>query len=207
MNNYNQLPNMTKYKRCKKCNQPFPDNLKYCPYCGAKRSRKWLVLLIIASVCVLMFLSEALDNLDNYSNSTYSTDSIATKSEKQISEDEYKKSCITLSYIDLARRPKDYSGTNMSFTGKVIQVTESTIFDVTSLVLRVNVTKDEYGLYDDTIYVKYELPEDADRILENDIITFYGECKGAKTYTAVLGNSVTIPYVEAEYIDIKGHED
>ena len=39
--------------------------------------------------------------------------------------------------------------------------------------LRVNVTKDEYGLYDDTVYVEY-LPasEEGGRILEEDIIPF-----------------------------------
>ena len=69
--------------------------------------------------------------------------------------------------------------------------------------LRVNVTKDEYGLYDDTVYVEY-LPasEEGGRILEEDIITFYGMADRLETYESVMGQQISIPKITAMYIDI-----
>ena len=39
--------------------------------------------------------------------------------------------------------------------------------------------------------------------LENDKIEIYGECRGVKTYLTVIGGSVTIPAVDAKYIEMK----
>lgn len=50
--------------------------------------------------------------------------------------------------------------------------------------------------------MSYELPEGAPRILENDIVTFYGICEGTYTYESVLGSNITIPSVSALYMDI-----
>ena len=86
-----------------------------------------------------------------------------------------------------------------TFKGKVIQVQESG----KRVVLRVNVTQGEYGLWEDTIYVDYQRKTDTEsRVLEEDIITLYGEIKGIKDYTAVFGNQISIPHLIAEYIDI-----
>lgn len=41
------------------------------------------------------------------------------------------------------------------------------------------------------------------RILEDDIITIYGELTGEKTYTTVMGASMTIPSFSASYVDIE----
>ena len=92
----------------------------------------------------------------------------------------------------------------MKFTGEVIQVQESdSIFgDTTQVDLRINVTKDEYGLWNDTILATVELPEDADKILEDDIITIWGECEGDYTYESVLGSNITLPLINVEYFEI-----
>lgn len=56
---------------------------------------------------------------------------------------------------------------------------------------------------EDTCYIDYERKDaNESRILENDIVTFYGRVKGIKNYTAVLGNQISIPHIIAEYIDI-----
>ena len=44
--------------------------------------------------------------------------------------------------------------------------------------------------------------ENESRILEDDIINMYGTLNGTKTYDSVLGSSITIPYLIAEYIDV-----
>ena len=109
----------------------------------------------------------------------------------------YKAKCKTISYTNLARNPNTYEGQYVKFTGEVVQVIESSIFKA----YRVNVTKKRY-YYDDTVYVTYISLDDNNRILEDDIITFYGEYDGLYSYETVMGATVTIPKVSAKYIEI-----
>lgn len=117
----------------------------------------------------------------------------------------YKEACKTYKYSKIARAPGQYKGKLAKFTGEVIQVQQDKLFGKLYYVLRVNVTKkgSYYKYYTDTIYVTYTASEDDARILEDDIITMYGELQGEKTYTTVLGSSVTIPSFDAKYISIK----
>ena len=69
--------------------------------------------------------------------------------------------------------------------------------------MRVNVTQNEYGNWEDTLYVNYIPVEGELRILEDDIITIYGEMMDLKTYETVMGSSVTIPQVYARYIELE----
>ena len=111
---------------------------------------------------------------------------------------EYKSSCTAgYSYKELARDPNTYVGKNAEFTGKVIQVSEG----LGSTVMRVNVTQGKYS-WDDTLYVTYTPKDGESRILEDDIITIYGEMQPLKTYTTVMGASVSIPAIDAKYIEI-----
>lgn len=112
---------------------------------------------------------------------------------------EYKKNCQTYDYKTIFRYAEDYKGKDVKYTGKVVQVIEG--YTMTSY--RVNVTKDKWGYYDDTVYVTfYDSNGNTPRILENDIITFYGTLGDLYTYETVMGASVTIPSVLATYIDI-----
>lgn len=114
----------------------------------------------------------------------------------------YKENCSKVSYKEIARNPDKYTGKQVKFTGEVSQVIESAWG--TGVTLLVNVTKDEYGLYDDTIYVDYTPKSSGEeRILEDDIITIYGDFEGLTSYTSVLGAKITVPQINASYIDIK----
>ena len=84
------------------------------------------------------------------------------------------------------------------FYGRVIQVMNGDGFTA----YRVNVTNDGWGYYDDTIYVEYHGTFENGRILEDDMITFYGESYGLYTYETIFGAEMTIPAVVAEYIDL-----
>lgn len=113
---------------------------------------------------------------------------------------DFKNSCGSYSYKEIARNPDSYTGKSAKFTGQVIQV----INDGNEVALRVNVTKGEYGLWDDTMYIVYSYPDSSSpKILEDDIITMYGTLAGNETYTSTLGASVTIPAMAAQYIDIQ----
>ena len=119
-----------------------------------------------------------------------------------MSKSAYMAKCKSISYNELARNPKKYEGQLVKFTGEVIQVQEAQSLLYYN-VYRIDVTYKGYGYYDDTVYVTYDGYGSEDRVLEDDIVTFYGEFKGLKTYETVMGASVTIPHVEAEYIVIK----
>ncbi len=132
---------------------------------------------------------------------TEETTKVTTTEKPTLSESEYKASCSSITYKDIARQPDSYKGQNIMFTGEVMQVSESSYSS--KVVLLIEVTKDQYGYWDDLVYVTYTLPEGAPRILEDDIVKFYGECKGTYTYETVMGSSNTIPSVSALYIDIQ----
>lgn len=119
-----------------------------------------------------------------------------------MSKSAYMTKCKSVSYKELARNPKKYEGQLIKFTGEVIQVQEAQSMLYYN-VYRIDVTYKGYGYYDDTVYVTYDGYGSDERILEDDIVTFYGEFKGLKTYETVMGASVTIPHVEAEYIVVK----
>lgn len=116
-----------------------------------------------------------------------------------MSAKKYKASCKSISYDSLARDPEKYKGKLVKFYGKVVQVQESDSALYYS-VYRINVGNDGYGYYDDTVYVTYDSTKASTRILEDDMVTFYGEYQGLKTYETIMGGSVTIPHVQAEYI-------
>lgn len=129
---------------------------------------------------------------------------IESQQEKQ-SEDSkktFKDNCKKIAYKELTRYPEKYNGQSVKFTGEVIQVMEGLWGG--SHALRVNVTKGEYDIYTDTVYVEYVPDSEEDgRILEDDIITFYGTADGLETYESVVGQQISIPKVVATYIDIK----
>lgn len=118
-----------------------------------------------------------------------------------ISKEDYISQCMTISYEQLSRNPESYKGEYFTFVGEVIQVIEYGI----SVQIRLNITAEEsYGTYyyKDPIYVTLNLHEDGNRILENDIIRIYGQCEGLYTYIAVLGNTISIPKIDAEYWEL-----
>lgn len=119
---------------------------------------------------------------------------------KKKEEKEFKNSCKKYTFKEIARNPDKYQGKKMKFTGEVIQVSEGWF---NSVDIRLNITKNEYGWYEDTIYCTYTYKEGEGKILEDDIVTIYGTCDGDYTYTSVMGASITLPKINIEYITIK----
>ena len=109
-------------------------------------------------------------------------------------EKDYKAKCKKLDYNKIERNPDSYKGQYAKVSGKVIQVSEGW-FD--SVTCRVRESGDKIW------YVTYKHKEGEPRILEDDSVTFYGICEGVTTYTALFGNSITIPKLSAEYVTIK----
>lgn len=210
-------------KICPRCGAQNGDDFVVCTHCGsafqaplvypAPKAKKQLkgwqaAVIVIAAVFgfgVIIFTIAAIGSLFgehpaiDYGNVGFNSSAKPdpVKSSAEIKA-EYIAGCESFDYKAIARNPDNYKGVQCVFTGKVIQVKESG----KKVIFRINVTKDKLGLWDDTVYVEYTRTSDTEkRVLEDDIVKFYGELNGLKTYTTVLGSTLSIPMVNAKYID------
>ena len=92
-----------------------------------------------------------------------------------------------LPYDEMARNGDNHKGEKLQINGKVIQVIVS---DDGTAQLRV-ATRDGY---DDVYYI--EIPASqwkTHRLLEDDVITFYGNVYGLLSYDSTMGGKITVP--------------
>lgn len=110
----------------------------------------------------------------------------------------YMASCQAVDYESIARNPDTWKGQNITVTGKVVQVQESS----SGNTYRVSIGQTAYGNWDSssTIMAQTTSSYKGGRILEDDIVTLYGTSAGLYTYKTVLGASQTVPLMSAEYI-------
>ncbi len=103
---------------------------------------------------------------------------------------------VSIEYDDLFRNNEQHVGKVVRYTGKIVQYGELSCLLCADPghYLRVAVTPLSYGFYDDPIYV---IDHSGERFLEDDIVTVWGTVDGLESYTAVLGNEVTIPRIKA----------
>ena len=120
---------------------------------------------------------------------------IATKETPIMNVEEIKATAKQIPYDELARNTESYIGEIIYYKGKVVQVIEES---GQKMGLRVEVTEGEYGIWDDLVWVNYEGP----RLLEDDIIHFWGRVEGRYSYITVLGATVTIPEITALELSI-----
>ena len=162
---------------------------------------KILLSVVIATLIITLsscdFLFDGLsDNNDGINDDTAKngTNKGNQTTQAQLSESEYKDLCKTYAYKELARNPENYKGEKIAMQGQVIQVLESG----KNVEMRVNMN----GQYEETVYIMYTLKSGEGRILENDIVNIYGTFEGLLTYESVLGAEITLPRIDAEYIEI-----
>lgn len=102
-----------------------------------------------------------------------------------------------ITYDQLARTPDDYTGKDITFSGKVLQVMEDS--DNGETQLRIATSDD----YDKIMLIGYDSSILKSRILEDDEIRFYGTSIGLITYQSTMGGDITIPAAVVEHIDIQ----
>lgn len=104
-----------------------------------------------------------------------------------------------ITFDNLSRKPDDYEGKKVKFTGEVLQVSELT----NEVQLRLATKPNGWGGYsDDVVYVYFSSDLISSRILEDDVITVYGVARGLHSYTTVMGAEVTLPLIEVEKLDV-----
>lgn len=113
----------------------------------------------------------------------------------QLSLSEIKNKSTELSYDELMRHNEDYVGDLVHYRAEVVQVME--VYG-DNYVLRAKVTQGPYDRWEDTVWLDYE----GDRVLEDDIVEFWGRVDGLKTYEAVLGNQITIPKIKVLHLEL-----
>ena len=92
-----------------------------------------------------------------------------------------------ITYSDLARQPDDYMNQLVAYNGQIVQIMKGDGYTA----MRVAVDGDS----DQMIYCVYNTESETVSMLEDDWITFYGECLGEHSYETVMGATITLPAV------------
>lgn len=149
--------------------------------------------------------NQANENIDSTQKEPETKPEQPTEKEKY-SEEEYKSMCEKLNYKTIARSPDNYIGHKWYGTGEVIQVVEETDSEA---IFRINVTpamsydNTEVLYYEDTVLAVIYDYDMNNRLLENDIIDFWGMSVGNYTYETVLGSDQTVPLIQIDYFSLK----
>lgn len=168
---------------------------------------KWIIIIII----VFAVIGGSADEDDEKKTATNETTTEATTesttkatteattkatteatTEKKLTKKDYNPQ---ITYDDLARNPDKYTYERITFQGTVVQVMEDNENDQTQIRLA---TKDGY---DDVIFIVVDRDSLDKRILEDDVIRFYGISAGLVTYQSTLGGEITIPSASVEKVE------
>lgn len=183
-------------KYCKYCRQQIDKRATVCPHCKRKQGSGCLSVLGAAILIVGIggfLLSRTPSFRKGYENAK-ENDKVASEA-GNYSEEDYKKACRSITYEEIARDKEALDGEKVTFTGEVIQVMDD--------FFRVNITKTDYG-FTDTIAFDFDTDKLNENILEGDVVTVWGQSKGFYTYTSVMKQEVTVPFVRAVYIQNSG---
>ena len=181
---------------CKECETEITENREVCPNCGTTLKNKksigktfvkgffYSIVILFGLMMIGAFMSGV--------NEGISGDATTPPS---MTVEEIKSRALTIPYDDLMRNNDIYIGEIVYDRGEILQVSERR---TNNYVLRVATKQSTYGYYEDIIWVNYE----GNRLLEGDIIDVWGEPKGLKTYSALLGNQVTIPEIDSLHVEL-----
>ena len=100
-----------------------------------------------------------------------------------------------IDYDSAMRYPSSWKGDKVSFSGRVLQVMN----DGNTTIYRIS----SKGRYDNVVYVTIKNSDIVTPVIEDDNVTVYGSFNENKTYTSTWGQSITIPWVNAERIIVK----
>ncbi|MDE2688319.1 MAG: hypothetical protein OXI16_12600 [Chloroflexota bacterium] len=164
--------------------------------------KRWKVLRWSTAACgvslVLLIVAVAMDTRSDEPRDTGTTSAtisgpVATAQPQPTATpiptfDDYKANAGIIEYEELFRNNEQYESQDFYFEGEVVQVIErrNDEYDFRIRIGRV--------LNDEIIYLSgYK----GQRLLESDPIEFVGKSKGLHSYSAILGNRVTLPELEA----------
>lgn len=114
-------------------------------------------------------------------------------------EEEYKASCEEYKYKDVLRNPENYVGKRVKITVKISSVHEKSWLNSTKYYMAYS--QSDYGWYGDR-YGVFDLREEQTlKLLEDDIITVYGEISDPEYTSSLIVNGSETFCIDMKYID------
>lgn len=202
----------SKMTTCKHCGAEIAASAKVCPHCGGKNKppiykRWWFIVIVVLIVLSAIGGSSSSSSSSTSGSKSTSKASASTASSvasvPEISEDDYKAECQTVDYKELCRYPEKYEGTKVTLTVQVKQIIDAN-FSGSEKAWRAYTDNDGYKFYmDDEYYMLDKRGGDAVKILEDDVITVYGEFTGLEKITRALTSTTDeLPRIEVKYADL-----
>ena len=131
---------------------------------------------------------------ENYISTIHISDVKITGNTTDLAEikQTYINGCQNVNINDFIRNPENYKDTDLKISGSIYQVVDENAGNVELLL--------DTGAENGLLYIRYELPENSNRILEGDNVTVYGHYEFIKSYYSVLGTNKNVPELKAEFI-------
>jgi len=166
-------------QRCKYCHKYFDKGLTVCPHC--RKNQQVNTVGLITSTLIILF---ALLLLFTYF--------FINKEGNKVTPEEYKSTCVLVSYEDLIRSPKTTLNKAVKLIGKVVKV-EGHDNGITgnTMTITLNINLFDTGT-EQLVKVVFTDKNYSQGFLKDDLIEVYG------MYTEINGN---MPTIIAEYID------
>jgi hypothetical protein len=158
-----------------------------------KRRLKYLSLSLLALFIVGLCVTPGESSDTSSAPSTMTTNSTVETEQEKIAR--IITSANTPTYKHLKKNPDKYKGVDAIYTGKVVQAQEGS----GETHLRIEVTKGEYDIWSDVIFVVYSGTTD---VVEDDIVKVYGTLQGDYEYESQAGWKIHVPRLDAEVIKI-----
>ena len=176
----NKIEENLNVDQCKYCHKFFDKGLTVCPHCRKNQNISTvstiITILIAIFALLLLFTYFFMDN----------------QNKNKLTPEEYKSTCVLVSYEDLVRSPKNTMYKTVKLIGKVVSV-EGHDNGITgnSMTIKINVNLFS-NQAEQIVEIKFNDKDYKQGFLTNDLVEVYGK------YTQINGN---VPTIEAEYID------
>lgn len=172
---------------CRHCYAQIDKRAKICPYCRKPQKKSHIVAIIFMIILLVIAAVLAVIVLKLYSRHKLMENS------RTMDETEYKQYCKEVTYDDLMRDEDAMKGQDVTFTGEIIQAAGRYTY-------RLAIDNPDKLINADAVLLRVVSEE---KIIEGDRITVYGTSVGFTSYTGVLGNTVTVPYIYVAYYDVE----
>lgn len=161
---------------------------------GAAPKVSWIIRLVIG---IFILISGILGMIDGLEGIFGERESEEPSSEITMSEEEYRAACKEIDWKELCRYPDEYKGEKVLLEVQIKQI-------VSTKRWRAETDNGGTGWYnDDEYFLVDKRGSDAVKILEDDIVTVYGEFVGLTEITRSLTlTSSELPKINVLYADL-----
>lgn len=209
---------MNETKICKHCHYKIPKKATVCPYCRKSQTNwKRIITTVISLYIIVGTLALFIGDDENISENetiqaiendipkeeTVKNEEVSEKHEVEVvpqeTEEEYKTSCEEYKYKDVLRNPENYVGKRVKVTVRLFSVHEASLLNDTKYYFAYS--ESDYGWHGNE-YGVFDKREEQDlKLLEDDIITVYGEISDPKYTKSLILSSSELFCIDMKYID------